>query len=673
DHGAEAATGTFLARPLRRLLIGGVKQNTMAGIRLQKVLAARGLTAQFVGIGGGTTDSVPTTATPFVGGATTFTLDSIGSIWSGSLGTVTYVNNNNALLFGHSLGADAPLGATDNYMAGGWITGIFPSQTEPYKLGTPGALVGVSVADGYDGVVGKVGLTTPETKITATATDTSTGRVEKATSYLHQSLLRSDNPWEVQYARSSIMAALAIPSDRLNNYAPITGTATTTSKLVVSDGKKDYTLTLTNTWTGNNLSTYTFSDLILAVDELTTVNRWGIEKLQVKSIDLAVSYTPTKTLATIVGVEAPKGLKVGKNPVRAKLFQYGVENPVYVNATLTIPAGTKINTGLILTATAAGEYDPDEDYYPDEDEWDEDWSAGADIGAKSGVSSEPAPGFARGSIPASPHPLTVDDPSDEPYARTTVADIMKELGEQKANKNCQIIFSLKGSNAQNVNAWAKTEVEGSALSSAVDITATLSKKVVNYKKGLRISGTVTGPLGCDIEVYGTRSGETVERLLAKKHISSTDEMNGGSSGAEVKQLFYEIGVPALKQNTRLRVMASGSTRYLAATTTFRAVKVRAKVSLKSAKSTVRHGKKVKLTASVSGVKLKGAKVVFERKVGKKWKKIKTLKLDSNATTVKRSFAWKAPRTRGTVQLRVRFVGHTHNYKQISTTRTVRVR
>ncbi|MDR1774878.1 MAG: hypothetical protein LBS17_00215 [Actinomycetes bacterium] len=681
-HAADAATGTFVARPLNTLTIGGVKSSTKAGKRLAKRLEKLGRSYRFTTVGGRADDpSIPASMTPLQPGSAVYALESVGSVFSGSMGTTTYTDGDNVLMFGHTYGN--PGQALDLYMAEGWVTGVWPSEETSYKLGTPTVVNGTVVADGLDGVLGVAGLSTPDVAITSTATNAATGEVETRRSWIKQSLLRDD--WYDEYAIDLIDATLTDAPYRLCDYGYLAGSAKTEGTLVVYDGTKDVTLTFTNSYSSDDDIAYLVSsDLYNALWDLLTLNTWKNEPLVVKSVSLNTTLNIGKPLtSTAVGIEAPNGLKVGTNTVKVKLFTTGVKDASYETTSIVLngedfpdewgdpqATGALVNSSdYTLTVTPYNSYKYS-DYYDDDDYM---YSLSGDAGANSAERLKP---------------FTAEDPTDEPYKRPSLEEIIKDLQEQKPNQNEKLVVSLYQGSSEiaSTTVDCANNVDGTVSARSTAVSATLSKTTLAYGKKTTVTGVIDGPLGTPIYLYGTPAGSKTEKLLATGRASSEDDLNKTSPSYSyddddddeddedaVYGVKFKLSVPALKANTKLRVVAAGTTKYLTGVSPKMSAKVKAKVTVKAAKSKVKHGKKVKLTAGLTSANPKGGKLYLERKKGKKWVKIKTWKVKSTKTSLKYSYSWKTPRTRGKVSMRARWGGNSYNYKATGGTKRVTVK
>ncbi len=88
------------------------------------------------------------------------TLYSTGDLWIGAAGTVTYVDGSTVLAYGHPLDW---LGATTAYLTNAWVSGIWQTTYEPYKLMAPAATQGTVTQDRNSGVEGVIGTLPAET------------------------------------------------------------------------------------------------------------------------------------------------------------------------------------------------------------------------------------------------------------------------------------------------------------------------------------------------------------------------------------------------------------------------------------------------------------------------------------------------------------------------------
>jgi SpoIVB peptidase S55 len=160
-----ARPGARAIYPLERWTIAGVSRPALAP--LQRSLARSGVDLQSTG---GRQPRPPTALEP---GSSLTVLLAGGDVVVGAIGTVTYVDGSTVLGFGHPF---LNTGPSSFLMGDGYVYDTIPApiQNSSYKLGEPGTLHGMIVADRADGVIGRIGPATG-IKIVSSATDTRRG------------------------------------------------------------------------------------------------------------------------------------------------------------------------------------------------------------------------------------------------------------------------------------------------------------------------------------------------------------------------------------------------------------------------------------------------------------------------------------------------------------------
>lgn len=156
--------GARIMHPLQRWVASGLDSRLMPVVR--RLL---GSTAQ-VQASGATPARPPVTLEP---GASLSAMIATGDVVLGGIGTVTYVDGDLVLGWGHPLfGA----GATRMLMGDGWITTVVsaPIKSASYKLGQPGTVQGMISGDRTDGISGHIGPVTAVEQV-VTARDTRRG------------------------------------------------------------------------------------------------------------------------------------------------------------------------------------------------------------------------------------------------------------------------------------------------------------------------------------------------------------------------------------------------------------------------------------------------------------------------------------------------------------------
>jgi hypothetical protein len=169
------AGSAFIAKPLTSMYIGGLNPKSPLYAVLKRAMVAHG--QDVLQLGGTLSAGTSTFSTDLVPGASVGALLSRGDLWLGGVGTVTYTDSNNVLVFGHPLNYDGP---TSLYMTNALVSGVWPSTYEPYKVAYPTAIRGSFTHDGEAGLLGTTATVPAEVPVTAHATDADTGKTAQS-------------------------------------------------------------------------------------------------------------------------------------------------------------------------------------------------------------------------------------------------------------------------------------------------------------------------------------------------------------------------------------------------------------------------------------------------------------------------------------------------------------
>ena len=143
------SAGTAVMAPLAAMSIAGLPQGSAAYKDVAARFAKHGIeVSPFAGQIAG---KAAGTAAPFAGGSALATLLARGDVLYGALGTVTWVDSDRLVIFGHSF---MDMGPIDAYLTTAVINGIWASDYIPYKMGTVGDLAGSMLQDRGAGVAG---------------------------------------------------------------------------------------------------------------------------------------------------------------------------------------------------------------------------------------------------------------------------------------------------------------------------------------------------------------------------------------------------------------------------------------------------------------------------------------------------------------------------------------
>jgi hypothetical protein len=616
---AAAASGAFVARPLSSVFIGGRgRPDGRASDRLAASLAARGFSV--VRLGSGLSAGASDFSTELVPGAAIGALASRGDLWVGSLGTVTYADGGEVLAFGHP---DNWSGPASMYMTNAWITGIWPSLQEPYKLGYPSAIQGTITQDRAAGIMGEVGAPPAEVPFTAEATDVDTDSSAESSVWFSSSMIDAGR------LGGAGEAACSIAGYNLFDSAQIPGSADVTATVVVSDGANERTVTIANMYDDpSDVIAAMTKDVDLAVDSLVHVSSAGVEAPHIVSADLQAGVTARRRFATIARVDALAPLRAGDNAVRVSLFAYGSAATQTVDTVITIPEGMPLAGTLFATCVNSGE---------DSSDW--------------------------------------ADPSLPPVtAPATTAEVVDALNGSEPNNALTVVFvpagagsggptALSASGAS--SAFVKTDtttpwvLTGTVSSLVTEIEA--SADPITFGDDAYVDGIVSGPAGpVTVNVYGIPAGGTAEVLLASGDAEPLD-------GA----LAFSIPVGGLASGTELRVAVDGGDGYTPAET-YTYVTVGGRVSLSAARRTIWRGAWAVFTAKVAPRGATGTvRFQYYDAHAKKWRTISTKRLTHTASSARATLLWRPGR--GTWKVRAVYGGDLDLAGALSPSVSVRVR
>lgn len=208
------------------------------------------------------------------GGAVAATLVT-GDLKLGALGTVTYVDGNRMVAFGHPF---MNRGNSGYFMHNSWIYTIVPSENIPFKLGTVGAEIGKINEDRGAGISGISGEIPSYVSLHAAATDLDTGNVKNLNVRMmeEESLLPTLSATSIYNAVSNVM-------DRSGS-----GTVSFSYSLIPKD-LKERTFTRKNMYWSNTDIAARSVDEIYNVIRLLENNRFSRYTLQNVKMNLEVT------------------------------------------------------------------------------------------------------------------------------------------------------------------------------------------------------------------------------------------------------------------------------------------------------------------------------------------------------------------------------------------------
>jgi hypothetical protein len=344
-----AAPGEAVMMPLGLIEIGGLRPQSDAYRTLAAAFEKTGLSVR-PGSGPGVWDGPP--APDLEPGSPCVALYSTGSVWYGASGTVTYVDGDTALLFGHPLWW---VGPTQAALHAGYVSGVWPSLYAPYKLTAPRDEKGTVVQDRYWGVAARLDQAPDMAPIMTHATYPDEGVEVTDHSSVSQWML--SQPWYVEAAPYITMYALTVAND-VEYYA---GSAETTTRVAVSDATGSYLVERSNVWdTGDDVAFEASSDVYWILWTLCN-DPDGVLEPHIDSIELDASISAQRRSGRFAGVVLPKGLMTGDNPIVVQYYRHGSAALQQVEGTLTLPRGVSRVGSLYVTPAG---------WYEEGDDWD---------------------------------------------------------------------------------------------------------------------------------------------------------------------------------------------------------------------------------------------------------------------------------------------------------------
>jgi hypothetical protein len=620
-YSVQAKQGAFVAVPLASIFIGGLDPRSSGYKGFAKALERRGmnvvkLDSALSGTPALGEASFETTIEP---GAAVAVMQARGDWWAGGVGTVTYTDDDQMLAFGHPAWW---AGATNMYMANAWIDGIWPSAEAPYKLARAEALRGTIVEDRKAGVLGVTGSFPAETTMTATAVNGDRHKTATSTVLMCRELI-DNGDWYAGLGIDPLMAATGVygPGDKVVDAWPCPGSAQTTTTITAKDDSGTYTVALRNRFdSGDDIPYAIVQDAVDAIDKLQQSNDDGVHDFDLLSVDLQSSITSKRNWAKIVGVQLPKGLQVGANPVKVQFLAYGQAATQTVDAVLAVPKGVALNGGTVVASSQDSANDYEEFY--------------GEIGfASSGESI-------RGGLP----------------------QVVEELNSKSANNVISLMYYSAQSTSDEPSAVSTVAADWvfsqSASTAVTRISARALPSTIVYGGQPYIEGALLSiTRDSTVAVYATPAGGTESYVGTVAARMVTEEAYGEEGPYSYGSPVFQVMMPPATANTTYRIHYAGSGQNSGAEA-FVGVRVQAIVDLVSSARSVKNGRKVTLRAYAVPGSTAGGKVVFERYIPRRgWRTIVTQTLvgtDVGTAAIR----WKVPK--GTHKLRVRYLGGTLN-------------
>lgn len=538
----DAAAGQTVMAPLALMEIGGLRPQSRAFKELAAQLERSGLNVRAAsGSGAWTGDPAP----PLVAGSPCVVMFSTGGVWFGGAGTVTYVDGDTALMFGHPAWW---VGSTEASLNAGYVAGVWPSALAPYKLIAPRDAKGAVTQDRYWGVLGLLGQQPDMFPVRTHAVYPAEGREATDSSSVSQWFVTQPSYYDIPaYVATSALTAA-------NDAESYPGSAQTTTTVRVSDGTGSYTIERDNLWdTGDDVAWEATWDVDTIMAALTA-NPDGVLHPRVESIDLEASVLPTRKSARFADVVLPNGLRTGENQIIVKCYPYGSSEVEEIPGTLTLPKGMSTSGWISVVPGSWGSWYDDFDY---------DYEGQADL----------------------------DPPK-------TLAEVVDELNSSVANNDLLVAFEPRGARSPSDVAEARISTpyvfRGEFYRSTARVTVRASRSTVPFEGSVSLAGFVLGVQdNVKLDILRRDAGKTGETYVK----TVTAFADGG-------QAFFRTTVGGLKRTTSIIARTHATPAYLPGSDSAR-VKVSALVGLHvtktrtSAKLSVR----VRPTAAVGKVRL----------------------------------------------------------------------
>ncbi len=482
----KAAADTAVFAPLDVIEIGGLSAHSKLFKQTAAKLEAAGYQVEAAPAASAAGAYDPGWSQTLAAGDSVGTLYSTGDLWIGAAGTVTYVDGTTVMAYGHPLDW---LGSTVGYLTNAWVSGIWHTTYEPYKLMVPAATQGTITQDRNSGVEGVVGTLPAATTVTSTVTFG--GKTTPPSITQVPQAVVSSPAFAYTYGVNLPTYAAQVPIYKAIDASLLGGSAATTTTVVVNDGTQDHTVTINNVWDDPGDVTYETTGDIDNILGTLTANTDGIAPATIKSVVFSAALSAQRNETRIVSVEVPGGLKIGANDVTVKLAKYGVAALQTTHVTLTLPRGTVLGSGIEVYGAGYGSSGSDfDDYAP----------MASGLKARLGATS--------------------DD-------RQSVADLVASL--ETAPTNNDILVDFLGSSTSLVapeGIGATTSyVNGDLVVRADQMTLRAYPTVVKrHSSALLVGAIMNVNKATTVSLYGTRVGTKTRKLIAT--VSVTRMANG---------------------------------------------------------------------------------------------------------------------------------------------------
>lgn len=337
------ASDTVTVRPLFGLQVNGVPQGSAVYKHFESTARSKGMSVR-TGSGGQCTPGGY--SAPYVAGGSLGAYYTRGDAEVGGYGTVTYVDGDDVMGFGHPMDW---AGDTDLFATNVWISGIWGSSAASYKVGCAGQAQGALTQDrasavGVDRAATASSIpATSDVRLTRSTTRTDAGQTQIAA-----------GTFAAGYGPDAVAMAVTAPVYRLANQVAMAGSARVTTTVHVTDGATSATITRPNLWSGQDVLAATGDDAAMLV--ATLEGSPGITP-HVDSVHVDSDIDRTTRDATITGVEGGP-LRPGQNSVTVIIKPVGKPSE-RIPVTFTVPPGAALDGGLSVIAGAMATGDSD--------------------------------------------------------------------------------------------------------------------------------------------------------------------------------------------------------------------------------------------------------------------------------------------------------------------------
>lgn len=271
------------------------------------------------------------------GGAVSATLVT-GDLKLGAVGTVTYVDGDHMVAFGHPF---LDKGSSSYFMHNSYIFTVVPSHNIPFKLGSVGAEIGTVNEDRGSGISGLSGKVPESVRLHSSVLDEDTGRTG------------SLNVRMVQNERMLPMLSVTSVYNNISNTLDRNGEGTVSlSYTLFPEDLKKKSFTRSNMyWSSKDISERSVDEMYNVI-RILEQNRFEPYKLRDISVDMKVTKE-RKTAQLLDASASPTVVAPGDTIyVRARLAPYRGE-VFYKDLAFTVPKDQPLGT-MILEVRGGG-------------------------------------------------------------------------------------------------------------------------------------------------------------------------------------------------------------------------------------------------------------------------------------------------------------------------------